>query len=122
MRTIKKLFTKPGQSPEIAEEVPIMEVEPSGASFCRDIEPVYVKSIELQGPTSIQDATEELQHGNIVIIDLGLLLNQNPADAKHAVDQLKAFSLKIGGDVGRLTDSKIIATPKLVKLQFKKQT
>jgi len=119
---ILKIFKKQGQSMEIKQEIPVMEVEETGAMSKIDLEPIYVKSIELQNTIAIQDATEELQRGNIIIVDLGPLLNQNPGDAKVAVDQLKAFSQRIGGDVGKITDSKVIATPKFVKLQFKKSS
>jgi SepF-like predicted cell division protein (DUF552 family) len=119
---ILKIFKKQGQSMEIKQEIPVMEVEETGSMSKVDLEPIYVKSIELQNPVAIQNATEELNQGNIVIVDLGPLLNQNPGDAKVAVDQLKAFSQKIGGDVGKITDSKVIATPKWVKLQFKKSS
>jgi SepF-like predicted cell division protein (DUF552 family) len=39
---------------------------------------------------------------------------------RQTVEQLKVISKKVGGDIGKLSDSKIIATPKFVKIQFRK--
>jgi len=39
---------------------------------------------------------------------------------KRVIDQLKGVTQGVGGDIGRLTESKVIATPKFVKIQFKK--
>jgi SepF-like predicted cell division protein (DUF552 family) len=47
-------------------------------------------------------------------------MNQDPDDLKRTIDQLKGICSGLGGDIGRLTETKVIATPKFVNIQFKK--
>lgn len=116
----KKIFG-PTARPETVEEVSILEVEEARApKRLGNLEPIYVKSMELRSLVDVQEAADELRTGNIMILDISTLMNQDPAELKRAIDQLKGICQAIGGDVGRLTESKVIATPKFVNIQFKK--
>lgn len=114
---------KPKVKPETVEEVPIMEIEeksvsrPQGVS---ELEPIYIKSMELHSLVDVQEVSDELRAGNIMILDISMLMNQDPAELKRAIDQLKGICQAIGGDVGRLTESKVLATPRFVNIQFKR--
>ncbi len=121
MRSLRKMFAKPTQAPETAEEVSIMEVrETTRPARLGEIEPIYIKSIELRSLGDVQEVADNLRAGNIMILDISNLMNQDPNELKRAIDQLKGICAGIGGDVGRLTDSKVIATPKFVNIQFKR--
>jgi len=125
VETIKKLLTKKAPAKErpveISEEVPIMEVsETPSERGLGEIEPIYVKSMNLQGAGDVQEIANELQKGNIVIVDITPMMDEDPAELKRAIDQLKGITQGAGGDVGRLSESKIIATPKFVRIQFKR--
>ncbi len=125
MESLKRIFTKKAptrQRPiEATEEVPTMEItETPRARGLGEIEPIQVKSMELQSIVDVQDVANELQDGNIVILDITPMMDEDPAELKRAVDQLKGITQGIGGDVGRLSESKIIATPKFVRIQFKR--
>ncbi len=123
MKSLKKLFGQPSSGPTTIEEVPFTEVEDIKRSGkLGDIEPIYVKSMELNSLTDVQEAADELRAGNIMILDISSLMNHDPNELKRAIDQLKGICQGIGGDMGRLTDTKVIATPKFVNLQFKKST
>ncbi len=123
MVSFKKLFGKQDSGPTTIEEVSYTEVEQAPKqSKLGEIEPIYVKSMELNSLTDVQEAADELRAGNIVILDISSLMNQDPNELKRAVDQLKGICQGLGGDMGRLTDTKVIATPKFVNLQFKKPT
>ncbi len=125
MKSLKRLFGgKSEVKPETVEEVPIMEIEekvvsspPRGVS---ELEPIYVKSMELRSLVDVQEVADELRTGNIMVLDISMLMNQDPAELKRAIDQLKGICQAIGGDVGRLTESKVLATPKFVNIQFKR--
>ncbi|MEA1904822.1 MAG: cell division protein SepF [Candidatus Hadarchaeota archaeon] len=125
MQSLKRIFTKrapPKERPiEAAEEVPTLEVTetPRGRGF-GEVEPIQVKSMDLQTIVDVQEVANELQAGNIVILDITPIMDEDPAELKRAVDQLKGITQGIGGDVGRLSESRIIATPKFVRIQFKK--
>lgn len=90
---------------------------PRGVS---ELEPIYVKSMELRSLVDVQEVADELRTGNIMVLDISMLMNQDPAELKRAIDQLKGICQAIGGDVGRLTESKVLATPKFVNIQFKR--
>ncbi len=126
METMKKIFTKKTTAPrsrsaQIDAEIPIMEVtETTPAASFGEIEPIYIKSAELQSLIDVQDVANELQQGNIVIVDITPMLDEDPTELKRAVDQLKGICQGMGGDVGRLSETKVIATPKFVRIQFKR--
>ncbi len=110
------------QPEEIAKEVPVVEVEAAAeAKRLSEIEPIFIKSMNLQSLVDVQGVVNELQAGNIVVLDISSLMEQDPSDLKRAIDQLKGICQGIGGEVGRLTETKVIATPKFVRLQFKKE-
>jgi len=121
LRVLKKIFE--GNSPPAsATEVPVMEVDMKGTKPTAEIEPIYIKSMEMRSLLDVQEVAEELKNGNIMIIEIGTIMNQNPEELKRAIDQIKGICQAIGGSVGRLTDSKVIATPKFVSIEFKKSS
>lgn len=124
MKSLKRLLGgRPEVRPETVEEVPIVEIEEKAAGRPRgvsELEPIYVKSMDLHSLVDVQEVADELRAGNIMVLDITTLMNQDPVELKRAIDQLKGICQAIGGDVGRLTESKVIATPKFINIQFKK--
>ncbi len=126
MDTIKNIFTseKKSSSKEDSEanpDVPVIEVdETEEMERAGEIEPIMVKSVDLNGVVDVQEVAQELRNGNIVILNISPLMDEDPAELKRAVDQLRDVAEEVGGDVGRLSESRIIATPELVRIQFKK--
>ena len=109
--------------PETVDEIPIMEIEEKAVSSPRgisELEPIYVKSMELHSLVDVQEVADEIRAGNIMILDITTLMNQDPVELKRAIDQLKGICQAIGGDVGRLTESKVLATPRFINIQFKR--
>lgn len=127
MNSIKNIFSKKKNStkkenPEPNLDVPVIEVtETAESESSREIEPILVKSMDLDNLVDVQEVGAELRDGNIVILNISPLMDEDPAELKRGVDQLKELASEIGGDVGRLSESKIIATPELVKIQFKRE-
>ena len=121
MGILERLRRKtPAQAEDIAQEVPTFEIEEAAvAKKISQIEPIFIKSMAMQSLTDVQGVANELRLGNIVIIDITSLMEQDPADLKRAIDQLKGICQGIGGDVGRLTETKVLATPKFVRILFK---
>jgi len=126
LKSLKRLFR--GRSevrPETVEEIPTMELDEEAVARPRGIsepEPIYVKSMDLHSLVDVQEVADELRAGNIMILDITTLMNQDPAELKRAIDQLKGICQAIGGDVGRLTESKVMATPRFIHIQFKRAT
>lgn len=126
MEKLKEIFTKKKsaeQEPSEAEaEVPTLEVsETPEARGVGEIEPIYVKSMDLNSIVDIQRAANELQNGNIAVLNISPLMDEDPEELKRAVDQLRGITEGMGGDIGRLSESKVIATPKFVRIQFKEK-
>lgn len=133
MDTLKGIFTKEKKkkesksskkdTSEITSEVPIMEVsETKETDRIGEIEPILVKSVDLTSLVDVQEVASELRDGNIIILNISPLMDEDPGELKRSIDQLKNLANEIDGDVGRLSESRIIATPKLVRIQFKRES
>ncbi len=135
MDRIKNIFTKKKkkqssssssssteESAEAFPDIPVIEVDESAETKRMSaIEPIIVKSIDLNALVDVQEAGNELRDGNIVILNISPLMDEDPAELKRAVDQLRGIANEVDGDVGRLSESRIIATPKLVRIQFSRE-
>ncbi len=132
MDSIKNIFTKEKKDKsakssddsesETMGDIPVIEVaETKESKRVGEIEPIIVKSVDLTSLVDIQEVTSELRNGNIIILNISPLMDEDPAELKRAVDQLKGVAADIGGDVGRLSESRIIATPELVQIQFREK-
>ncbi len=131
MDTIKNIFTKKKKQKrsdnekrsEKAPEIPVIEVDESKETERKgQIEPIMVRSLDLTAVVDVQTVANELRDGNIVILNISPLMNENPSELKRAVDQLRGIANDVGGDVGRLSESRVIATPQLVKIQFERES
>jgi SepF-like predicted cell division protein (DUF552 family) len=121
MKSLKNIFKLGPKQPEtVGEEIPVFEIDETVKAKGLAHEPIHVKNMSLQSHVDLQVATDELRVGNIVILDITPLMNQDPAGLKRLIDQLKGVVHSVGGDIGRLTESHVIATPKFVKIQFKR--
>jgi len=131
MKKIKNIFTSKKKKKSTSNksstegesdafpDIPVIEVDETDASERRNaIEPIIVKSIDLNALVDVQEAGNELRDGNIVILNISPLMEEDPKELKKAVDQLRGIADEIDGDVGRLSESRIIATPELVQIQF----
>lgn len=117
----KKKSSKKGTS-DAAADVPVMEIsETTGMERVGEVEPILVKSVDMNSMVDVQDVSNELRDGNIVILNISPLMEDDPAELKRGIDQLKGVAEEIGGDVGRLSESRIIATPELVRIQFSRE-
>lgn len=130
MDTIKNIFSKKRkkqstseESAESNSEIPVIEVDETRETERKsEIEPIIVKSLDLNAIVDVQTVANELRDGNIVVLNISPLMDADPAELKRAVDQLRGVASDIGGDVGRLSESRIIATPQLVRIQFKRES
>ncbi len=79
---------------------------------------MYVKKIELRNEGDVAKILEELQEGNIVLINI------SPIKAQHKrlnlfLGKIKAYLVKNNGDIALVTNEIVIATPKDVKIAKK---
>lgn len=85
------------------------------------VEPILIKSRDLTGLSQVGGILDELEDGNIIVADITPLMDRDPGELKQAIDHLKKSVRDLGGQVARISDSRIIATPTLVKLEMRGQ-
>jgi SepF-like predicted cell division protein (DUF552 family) len=116
MRAFKRIFQRPSGTPE---GVQVVESEVKEERL--GIEPIYIKSMNLESSEDLKKVGDELRAGNIVILNIASFMSRDVEGLKQAIAQLKGMCYAIGGDIGRLGDSWIVATPKYVTIQFREQ-
>ncbi len=117
MRVFKKIFQRP---PERAEGIQMVESEVKEERL--KIEPIYIKSMNLESSEDLKKVGDELRAGNIVILNIASFMSRDVEGLKQAIAQLKGMCYAIGGDIGRLGDTWIVATPRYVTIQFREQS
>jgi len=80
---------------------------------------IYIKSMDLQGLSDIQQVSGELERGNIVIMYIGRLQVGQSRELRRVVDQLRGICRSIGGDIAQLGQDYIVITPSFVKIYKK---
>lgn len=116
MKVFKRIFQRPSETPE-----GIRVVESEVKEERLGIEPIYIKSMNLESSDDLKKVGDELRAGNIVILNIASFMSRDVEGLKQAIAQLKGMCYAIGGDIGRLGDSWIVATPRYVTIQFREQ-
>ncbi|MGC8495939.1 MAG: cell division protein SepF [Candidatus Micrarchaeia archaeon] len=81
----------------------------------------YIKPVALQTESDAELIKKELSNNNIVLMNI-TEMEKRPNTLKTIVDDLKAFTDKIDGDIARIDNEKILITPKKIKIiKSKKQ-
>ncbi len=81
----------------------------------------YVKSLGASSPEIMADAERELKKGNIVILDTESIAQTNRLGLKKLVGNLKNLESEINGDMGRISETKILIVPagfRILKRKF----
>ena len=81
----------------------------------------YVKSITANSPDVVADVDRELKKGNIVILDTEAMSQTNRLSLKKLIGDLKNLETEINGDMGRISETKILIVPgsfRILKRRF----
>ena len=76
----------------------------------------YVKALTLVGLEDVESIKSEIGSGNIVILRITPLAKRSVEDLKEAVHLLKDYVERMGGDIARLGEERIVLTPAEVKI------
>lgn len=76
----------------------------------------YLKAMPLRGLSDLDIVKSEVKSGNIVILRVRPLADENPEDVKQAVNELCAFVESVGGDIARLGEERVVICPQNVKI------
>ena len=80
---------------------------------------IYVKPIDLDSETAIEDIKKEFSQGNIVIADLTHLA-KDQAELYKKINAVKKFCQSNGGDVARVSQVKIMILPEGMEIAYPK--
>jgi SepF-like predicted cell division protein (DUF552 family) len=77
---------------------------------------VYLKALSLHSLDDLVKIKAEIESGNIMIVKIGPLTQKSVEDVKKAVSELSEFVEKVGGDIARLGEDRVVVTPSFVKI------
>ena len=77
---------------------------------------MWVKPFMLESDTDVDGIKEALTDGAIALVNIEPLYKRNKNRLKRALDEIKKFTNSIDGDIVRVSEYKILATPKGVKV------
>jgi SepF-like predicted cell division protein (DUF552 family) len=80
----------------------------------------YLKAFVLHSLQDLDKIESEVESGNIMIVRVSPLAKKSVEDVKLAVGKLNRFTEKIGGDIARLGEERIVITPSFIRIWRKK--
>lgn len=106
---------------ELKKKVGVLEEDETGKDLIQQDESdvIYIKSIDLESLSNIQQVSGELEKGNIVIVYIGKMQYGQNRELRRVVDQLRGVCRTIGGDIAQLGQDYIVVTPPFVKIYKK---
>ncbi len=113
---LKKLSTKIGGTTEeedIEDYLETLGVEEE--SFEEEAD-MWVKPVMLESDQDANNVASVLAEGSIALIGIEPLYKRNKTRLKRALDAIKKYVENIDGDIVRVSEYKILATPKGVKV------
>lgn len=81
----------------------------------------YIKSLSATSPDVISDIERELKKGNLVVLDTEAISQGGRLALKKLVNDLKALENEVDGDMGRVSETKILVAPngfRILKRRF----
>ncbi|KXA97217.1 hypothetical protein AKJ37_03460 [candidate division MSBL1 archaeon SCGC-AAA259I09] len=126
---MKKIFGREKIEPPSGEEGPSVPVEEFSETEAREaegeppglVEPIRVMRRELTPSIGVDDLVDTVQGGDIVILDMAPLMDEDPQALRDSIDRLKRKIRGFGGNMARLTDSLILIVPMLVDIEFRRR-
>ncbi|MEA1924284.1 MAG: cell division protein SepF [Candidatus Altiarchaeota archaeon] len=76
---------------------------------------IYIKPLDIKGDESVEEVKAELDKNNIVVANIKTILSDKLL-LREMVGKLKKASTDVGGDLGRISDQKILVVPSGMKI------
>ncbi len=118
---LKKLSTKIGGSTEEEDIEDYLETLGVEEEEFEEEADMWVKPIMLESDENANDVASVLAEGSIALINIEPLYKRNKTRLKRALDAIKKYVESIDGDIVRVSEYKILATPKGVKVYRSKK-
>ncbi len=77
---------------------------------------VWIKPFMLESDSDVEGIRNALTEGSIVLINIEPLYKRNKTRLKRALDEIKKFISAIDGDIVRISEYKILASPRGIKV------
>jgi SepF-like predicted cell division protein (DUF552 family) len=87
--------------------------------FMEEEADVWIKPIVLEDVGDAAMVEQELSSGNIVLLNIEPLMKRNANKLKSAVAKIKGAAQAVDGDIARLSEYKLLVTPKGIKVSRK---
>ena len=82
---------------------------------------VYFKALSVGQLSDIELIKTEINLGNIIVAKITPLAKKSIEDTTKAVDELCTFVEKVGGDIARLGEERLVITPPSIKIWKEKE-
>lgn len=106
-----------GDESEVEEYLDTLGLE--NEDFMEEEADVWVKPIILEDVGDAAVVAGELSNGNIVLLNIEPLMKRNAIRLKQAVNKIKGTVRSVDGDIARLSEYKLLITPKGTKVSRK---
>lgn len=115
---LKKITGQPAyENNEIEEYLDTLGLE--NEEFMEEEADVWIKPFVLEDIGDAAVVENELNSGNIVLLNIEPLMKRNAIKLKQAVAKIKEAAKSIDGDIARLSEYKLLITPKGIKVSRK---
>jgi len=119
MGILQNLSKALGMSKDMDVEEYMDAVELEDVDLLNEPADFYVKPVALESEADVRVIQDELKQKNIILLNITpMMRNKNKLTA--LINELKVFVTKIGGDVARIDNEKLLLTPSKVKIVKKK--
>jgi SepF-like predicted cell division protein (DUF552 family) len=99
-----------------ADQTTPTEQEPIGAEGKEVNEKTYLRAMPLRELSDLEAIKSEVSNGNIIILKVTPLANKSIQDVSVAVNDLYAFVEKMGGDIARLGEERVVICPPKIRI------
>ncbi|MCK4327233.1 MAG: cell division protein SepF [Candidatus Diapherotrites archaeon] len=115
---LKKLTGTPGaEETEVEEYLDTLGLE--NEDFMEEEADVWIKPFILEDVGDATVVQDELSNGNIVLLNIEPLMKRNAIKLKQTVNKIKNAAKSLDGDIARLSEYKLLVTPKGIKVSRK---
>lgn len=112
---LKKITGQPaGEENEVEEYLDTLGLE--NEEFMEEEADVWIKPFVLEDVGDTVLIEQELGNGNIVLLNIEPLMKRNAIKLKQAVTKIKGAAKTADGDIARLSEYKLLVTPKGIKV------
>ena len=113
---LKKFTNKLGGSEDIDVDEYLDTLGLEDDDLLQEQADMWVKPYVLEDVVDTKSINEDIRAGNIVLLNIEPLYKRNTIKLKQAVSEIKGAARSEDGDIVRLSEYKLLVTPKGVKV------